>query len=211
LKSAYTKTALTVLGVFIAFILIKTVVKSVLRAPRESESVGMAEKTWERLQADATKKHPDIPRSEAIQRESSARATEKLTSETDDLKRTNAAADMFWGFFFINTRARHQFCQEQGVDLQPFVQVFEHAHKNEITKARSIYARASMNEEKLYSLIKSEARQMVVQDMNDIAASNKFSIKEGCQMLSDNANAFVQEMHISKVHPMVFKALTLAK
>jgi len=205
------KNALSVLGTIIAFVVIGAVMKSVVRAPRERDAISKGEKFMEQLQADATRKHPDIPISQAMRQESSERATQKLTSETDELKRTNIAADMFWGFFFLNTRERPEFCREQGVDIQPFVKAFELAHKNEIAKARSIYARASVDEKTLHTAMKPQIRKALFQDMNDIATSTKSSLKEVCQVFSEKTDAIAQEMHISKVQPMVFKVLASAK
>jgi hypothetical protein len=197
--------------VIIGFVVIAAIVKSVVRAPRERDANSKVEKFMEQLQADAIRKHPDIPFSQAIQQESSERASEKLTSETDELKRTNRAADMFWGFFFINAIERPEFCREQGVDIQPFVKAFELAHENEIAKARSIYARVSVDETKLYTAMKPQMRKALVQDMTDTATSIKSSVKEVCHAFSENADAIAQEMHLSKVQPVVFKVLTSAK
>lgn len=176
-----------------------------------SQAVRKSENASEQLQADAKQKHPDMPLSEAIQQERIERSTEKLASETDEVKRKTLAADMFLGFFFVNARTRPEFCSEQGVNIQPFVNAFEDAHANEIAKARSIKARASVDEKKLYTLIQPQLRKTIVQNMNDIATSEKISLKEVCQRFSENADAIVQEMQLAKVHPVLFKALTSAK
>ena len=52
---------------------------------------------------------------------------------------------------------------------------------------------------------------MILQDMNDIAAANKLSVKEACQLIAENADNLVKEMHLSKMQPAVYQALSSAK
>jgi len=63
----------------------------------------------------------------------------------------------------------------------------------------------------LHTAMKPQIRKALFQDMNDIATSTKSSLKEVCQVFSEKTDAIAQEMHISKVQPMVFKVLASAK
>jgi len=207
MKNGIAKKAMSVAAFIVAFV----AVKYGMEAYREHEAIAKVEKSLDQLKADATQKHPDVPISIAMQQEATEKATKTITSETDELRRANTAADMFWGFYFVNVRERPEFCREQGVDIQPFVKAFERVHVNEVAKARSIYAGVSADENKTYMLIKPQLRKLIVQDMNDIATSNKISVKEGCQLISENADTLIKEMHLSKMQPAVFQALSSAK
>ena len=186
-----------------AFIVARSVVEKII----EQSGRNKRDNGFEQLKADAVGQHPDAPVSEAIRQESVESATKKLNVETDAQKRAQSAAAMFWGFLFVNTRERAEFCREQGVDIQPFVSAFEQAHANQIAKAKSILARTATDEEKLYTEIEPLLRKAVVQDMNDIATAKKISLKSACQFISNNALALAGDMHISKVQPTVYNAL----
>ncbi|MGH8556766.1 MAG: hypothetical protein ACRESZ_04755 [Methylococcales bacterium] len=134
-----------------------------------------------------------------------------MSAETNDQKRANTAADMFWGFYFVNVRERSEFCEEQATNIQTFVKAFEKIHVNEFSKAKSIYARSSADENKVYTLLKPQLRKIILQDMNDIAATNKITLKQACELIAENADVLVKEMHLSKAQPAVYYALSSAK
>lgn len=207
MKSGLAKHALSVAAFVIAFV----AVKYGMHAYREHQSVAKVEQSLSQLQVDATQKHPDVPVSVAVQQEATERASKKMAAEPDDQKRANTAADMFWGFYFINVRERPEFCRVQGADIQLFVKAFERIHTNEFAKAKSLYVRSSADENKLYALLKPQLHKMILQDMNDVAATNKISLKAACTLLAENADALVKEMHFSKVQPAVYQALSSTK
>lgn len=207
MKSELAKKALAVVAFVIAFI----AVKYGMQAYREHQSVAKVEQSLNQLQADATQNHPDVPISVAAQQEATEQASRKMAAEKDDQKRARTAADMFWGFYFINVRERPEFCREQGEDILLFVKAFERIHADEFAKAKSIYVISSADENKVYALIKPQLHKMILQDMNDLAGTNKFSLKAACAFIAENADALVNEMHFSKAQPAVYQALSLAK
>ena len=207
MKSGIAKNALAVAAFIIAFI----AVKYGMQAYREHQSVAKVEQSLNQLQSDATQKHPDVPVSVAVQQEATEQASKKIAAETNDQKRANTAADMFWGFYFVNVRERPEFCGEQGTNIQSFVKAFERIHAKEYSKAKSIYAQSSADENKVYSLLKPQLRKMILQDMNDIASTNKVTLKQACELIAENSDALVKEMHLSKVQPAVYQALSSAK
>ncbi len=207
MKSGFTKNSLGILAFIAAFL----AVKYGMQAYREHQSVAKVEQSLSQMQTEAAQKHPDAPASIALQQLATEQASKKIASETDAQKRASTAADMFWGFYFINVRERPEFCREQGTDIQPFVKAFEKGHTKELTQARTIYARSSADENKVYALLKTQFRKMIQQDMNDIAIANKITLKEACQLISENGESLAKEMHLSKVQPAVYQALSLPK
>src|SRR5450631_4510 len=57
------------------------------------------------------------------QREATDSMARKLATQTG-AERAGTAADNFWGFYLINTRARLDYCAGKGVDIGPFVRAF---------------------------------------------------------------------------------------
>jgi len=160
--------------------------------------------------ADAARARPDLPAAEAMRQDALARSEQRLAAESDLAKRGRVAADTFWGFYFVNTRMRREFCSEQGVDVTAFVSAFERAHMNELAKARSLYARSGMDETLLYEGLRPTARKVIEQDMHDIAAAQGLSLSQACEALASAAEELVPEMHLSKMQPAIFKALVAA-
>src|SRR5688572_29378090 len=72
------------------------------------------------MKAEAERKHPDMAKTDALKAVASEQSARKLASQGDANQRANTAADMFWGFFYMNTKARVAYCAQRGVDLTPF-------------------------------------------------------------------------------------------
>lgn len=172
------------------------------RAREAKEAENLIKKTEE----DAVKKHPGDSVYVAIQKEAENKA-KSLASETDIGKRSLSAAGMFYGFYFLNTRARLVFCKILGVDISSFVKEFERIHIDELSKAKSILARSKMDEAKLYSLVESQQRHFVDDDMKKMAISNHISEKQACQFIDQSAKVIANEMHISKVNNDIYTVL----
>jgi hypothetical protein len=207
MKSGIAKKILAVAAFGIAFV----AVKYGIQAFRDYQAADKVEQSLTQLQADATRKHSDIPVSEAMQLEAIEQTSNKLAAEPDEQKRAARAANFFWGFYFINVRERPEFCEEHGTRIQSFVGAFEKIHASEYTSAKTIYARMAEDESKIYTLIKPQLRKMIVLDMSDIAATNKITLKQACELIEENAEALVKEMHLAKMQPAVYRALSSGK
>ncbi len=207
MKSGFTKDALGILAFIITFL----AGKYGIEAYREHQAVSKVEQSLSKMQTEAAQKYPDAPVSIALHQVATEQASKKIASETDVQKRASIAADMFWGFYFSNVRERPEFCREQGADIQPFVKAFEKGHAKEFTQARTIYARSSADESEVYALFKPQLRKMIQQDMNDIATANKVTLKEACQLIAENGESLAKEMHLSKMRPAVYQALSSPK
>ena len=204
MKSGFTKHVLSILAFITAFL----AVKYGIQAYREHQAISKVEQSMSQMQAEAAQKNPGAPVSIALQQVATEQASMKIASITDSQKRASTAADMFWGFYFINVRERPEFCREQGADIQPFVKAFENGHTKELTQARTIYARSSADELKVYDLLKPQLRKMIQQDMNDISTAYKVTLKEACHLISENGESLAKEMHLSKLQPDVYQALS---
>ncbi|MBK7900635.1 MAG: hypothetical protein KA603_01575 [Azonexus sp.] len=190
----------------VAFVVGFVAVRHFMQRQDERTAAGAAQRTVEELQQKGAEKHPGQPLSAAMQQEAVAMAESKLSEESDQGKRLMSAASMFYGFYLVNTRERVQFCREQGVDIAAFVEPFAAAHAAELQKARAALA-GQVTEEKLYGMVQSQLRTVVVQDMKDIAAQSQTDAKGACEIIAANGPAVAAEMHIAKTQPAVHRAL----
>ncbi|MFL6621879.1 MAG: hypothetical protein ACJ8NR_04595 [Sulfurifustis sp.] len=201
------KKVLSVLVFVAAFV----VVKYGFDAYQRYKTQANVEASMAKLKADGVKNNPNLPVSEAMGREAVAKTSEQLSAEGDEKTRRARAASSYFGFYLVNTRTRPEFCRQQNVDITPFVSAFEREHKAESAQARAALAAVDTDENQLFGLVEKQLKQVIVQDMNDIAASNKVSVREACQMIASNGETVAAEMHISKVQPAVYRTLTTGR
>ena len=174
---------------------------------REQDAISGVNKSIEKLKIDAVKNHPDTQLSIAMQQEAISQAKVKLESESNEQKKLQTAASMFMGFYLINTKARLQFCSNQGVYIQLFVASFDNMHKHELKRAREIMSTTGITEDKFYSMLEPQMNKVLVQDMSDISTANNISTKDACTFINENADGLVEQMQISKTQPQVYQIL----
>lgn len=203
MSNEFTKKLLTIAVSLVVF----AAMKYGIEYYNEQKTIVNVNQTFEKLKSDAATNYPDKDLSTAIKQEAISQAEVKLKSETNNQKKLENAAGMFMGFFLINTKTRPQFCNYQGVNIQPFVTSFEKKHINELAKARDVLSSAGFTEGKLYSMLEPQLEKMLAQDMNDFALHDKISMKEVCTLFASNGDAFVEEMQISKTQPQVYQLL----
>jgi hypothetical protein len=205
------KKLLNLIAAVTAFLVFYFVVQYAKQDWQTKSAVEKAEVTLEKLKEDAIKKRPDIHPVEAFREEAIEKVSSNLASKTGDAK-LNAAADTYWGFYFINTRSRSDFCNSHGVDISNFSKVFAEMHKNETLKAKLIYSKLSkISEEQLYEKLKPLFLKTVTEDMQAIATQQKISLSQACQVFDEYAKEVVPEMLLSKTQPALSNALMAAK
>lgn len=192
----------------VAFVVAFAAVQYGLEKYREQKAVSKAEESLQRLKSEGAKNHPNLPTSEAMQQEAISMTSAKLNAESDKTRRLQTAASNFFGFFLVNTRQRPEYCREHGVDIAPFVSAFEQGHRKELAKARAALSGTQVDDDKLYAMLKPQFRQIIDQDMKDIAAANNASIKQACELIATNGQALAQAMHLSKIQPAVYGVLS---
>jgi hypothetical protein len=174
----------------------------------ERKAVAKAEKVLKQTRKDGIEKNPGVPQSEALRRQAVEVSAARIEGQTNDKKRFLTAASTFMGFYLVNTRERHAYCRERGVDTTPFVAAFDNVHRSELAAARAGLAKTAIKEDELYEMLQAQFRKTIADDMNDIASSQKLSVKQACELIADNGKEFAVEMHISKFQPVVYQVLT---
>jgi hypothetical protein len=162
--------------------------------------------------AGLSREKPEDRTSAVEQREATESMARKLAAQSGP-QRAGTAADNFWGFYLVNTRARLDYCAAKGVDIGPFVRAFADYHAAEVAIATDIY-RASPERppvEKLYDMIKPDLEATVAQDQADMATNLNVTRKEACEFLNKNTYAMLAEVNLKKMQPAVYAALHAAK
>ncbi|MFC3270277.1 hypothetical protein ACFOED_14965 [Vulcaniibacterium thermophilum] len=104
-----------VLAGLVAIAVAMVVLKALQDRPADPQEVkeAMAAGRWTRCGRKPTKRHPNLAKSEALQAVAAERASAQLAQQTGD-KRALTAASLFYGFYFVNTRARPEYCRSHG-------------------------------------------------------------------------------------------------
>lgn len=159
----------------------------------------------ETLRAEAKKRHPNLSDSEAMEAVAMERASERLSSTQSEDKRALTAASLFYGFYFVNTRARPEYCNGHGVDIAPFVRAFDAAHAEELDRARKIVSENGVDPATLYPMMRDELGRTVAQDMQDTAKSIQGTATDACRVLNEQATQLAAAIVLP---PDVRQALT---
>lgn len=149
------------------------------------------------LKAEAARTHPGMAQSDAMKEVAVRQARESL-GKGDALSRSRTAAGIFFGSYFMNTRARPEYCRQRGVDLRAFVTVYEDVHRAELARARAIFAEAGMNPDTLAPALQSQFVGMVEQDMKDFAAGAQVPLEQTCGLFNENAKLISQAIELPK-------------
>ena len=145
----------------------------------------------DKLRADATQKNPGLPQSDAIKEEATRQASAMLKASDGETRARNAAG-LFFGSYFMNTRARPAYCRQRGVDLAPFVAAFDKTHREELTRAREILVRAGIDPESMAPKLQAEFVALVEQDMKDFAAGAQVQPESACELFNQNSKIIAE-------------------
>ena len=183
------------------------IVQRFLHQARAHDAKVDANRAIEQALSNGVKNRPDLPVPAAQRQGLADQMSADLNAEQDPAKRARMAAEMFWGFYYLNTRARYDYCKEKGVDIVKFTRAFSGAHIDALNKARAIYAKAGANEYKLYDDMQRELKRMVVADQMQLANMNGQSVEESCEWTAKNADKLVDALDFTKMQPEVYKVL----
>jgi hypothetical protein len=97
------------------------------------------------------------------------------------------------------------------VDISPFKEAFESAHKSEIDRTAAILAQhgrdIAKDSEKLYVLLEGQFRKIISDDMQNIAKETNRDLPGACKAVAEHAKELIGEMQLEKTHPAMHKAL----
>ena len=193
---------LWVIAFVVAFVIIN-------RVSTEFQTERAAENKYHEIEKVALDKYADAPKADALQQAAVEVASADL-SQLDGADRANFAAENFFGFLWMNTRLRRDYCEDLGVDITPFVRVFSEAHVQERERAEEIFRNAGTNEEEMWRLYRQQEylHAFIRQDMQDFQKGAELdSQNAACAAFIEFADDLVKEIHLSKRIPEIHKAL----
>jgi len=117
------------------------------------------------------------------------------------------AASEFFGRYLLNTRARAEFCKDQGSDVSHFVQAVMKDDAQDFREASAIFAQSSQSVEVVYKGIRRSALDAVAHEMHLVAADDNISMKDVCTIYDRNAAFFAQGWSNAARRPIVHKIL----
>jgi len=183
-------------------------VKYLMNLPLEQPVASKMEQHIEQLRRESIGKHPELPISEAMRRDALERTEADLRSQLTEQKRLAAAAAQFFGFYLMSTQTRADYCREQGVDIETYLDAFRRAHATELAKVRKATLQNPIDEIQLYAELEPEFRKAAVQGFKDFASMYKISIRDTCKLFSKNGPAMAGAMHLSKLNPSLYQMIT---
>jgi hypothetical protein len=146
------------------------------------------------LKAEAKRKYPGMAESAAMKKVADQRARDILRTG-DKQTRARTAAEIFFGAYFMNTRARAGYCRRNGVDLTPFVTTYERTHRVEFERAQKILSDAGVDYESLPYKLQSISAPAVQQDMEDISRAENLPIPHVCTLFNEKADELAKAIH----------------
>lgn len=174
--------------------------------PMRAPTAAQVKTEVDALKTEAAKQHPSMAQSDAMKQVATAQISE-LLKKGDAETRAKNAASIFFGSYYMNTRARRAYCEQRGVSLASFVTAFEQANSEELTRARAIFARGGIDPESLVAKIQDQFVSMVDQDMKDFAAGAQVAPESACELFNQNSKIIAEAIQL----PPEVKQALLAK
>lgn len=160
----------------------------------------------DRLQAEAGHAPLAPSNREALKAAATRRAKEAM-ARGDARTRARFAAGLFYGAYLANTRARPDWCRRHGVDLAPFVDAYEAAHREERRRAEAILADAGLGTGQ-FARVDAQLADVVDRDMRDFARDAHLQPRQACALFNERAQAMAQAIVLP---PEVRQALFAAR
>jgi hypothetical protein len=159
------------------------------------------------LESDAKKDYPNRTYTDSVRQESLKKAEAFNKSEKTDEEKIQHAIGNFFGFYFVNTRSHVTYCARLGVDISPFTKAFIAANKDIYEQSSKLLYRRGTTEEQLFKQLEPTLDSMTAKNLADLAATDKLSTTQECQLQTQNLEARITRVTFSKIMPEVSKTL----
>lgn len=137
-------------------------------------------------------------------------ANQALDNGTD-LEKRQTAAGVFSGYMARNTIGLKEYCDQQGVDMTPFVDKFI-KHNAPMAEVAQKYYVVENQVESAFAEMKDTVMRMVDMEMQDVAKMLKYpSTKESCVFMNDSADRILSKASFKDLVPAAYAVLDAAK
>ena len=165
-----------------------------------------AEGVYFKMEREAQQKYQGLPPAQATGRYASELASKELAAAGTADERALKAAQIFIGFYLVNTRARAEFCQEQKVDITGFVNELSRLHPSQLARATALLEAQGTSVEQIWSTLHASLRHAVEHDMGSIVGFG-MSMEKLCQDIVHRPVSFASKVNLAKRQPDVQRAL----
>src|SRR5262249_13416757 len=116
------------------------------------------------------------------------------------------AAQIFIGYYLVNTRARVEYCQERNVDLTRFAEEFGRLHREPYERAVAELKAKGLSVDKVWSVTKGAMSRAITIDM--VGAGIQYAgMPNACEEVAKRAKYFARKLELRERQPDVYQAL----
>ncbi|MCV2401729.1 hypothetical protein OFY17_02415 [Marinomonas sp. C2222] len=166
---------------------------------------------FQELVGEAQEKYPDDNEIVALTKLAEEKSSNYFESNASLRDKQAKAADIFFGYYLINVKAREDFCKGIGIDISHFTYLFKASVNREFLIAKAIRKYTPYEINQLYIQSRPSIDALVKKDMESLSSRNNLSIKDGCRYLINKGKDIVEFIHISNVNPNVYEVLIEAE
>lgn len=187
---------------FIVFVVAFFIAKYAVTGFRTEHADRNFDNKIEALQQEAESNNPTLSKSDAWQKEGKEQAA-KQVANASSYEKKKIAADMFSGFYYVNVKARKEYCDNLGVDISLFISAFKSVNSAEYKIMQSIGALPASELNKLDAQFKSTVNQAMI----DASNQYKMTTTQVCEAFQENADAVAKEISFKILVPSAYAAL----
>lgn len=167
-----------------------------------------AEGEYNRIEREALAKYagPGTSNADAMSRYAKEQAAQKVAAAATADERAFTAAQVFLGFYLMNSRARVEFCRAQQVDISPFATDFAKLHQPQYERTAGLFRAKGVSIEDAWSTTRGTMMRAAETDMRAIAGTGG-TLAAACQQFASHPGGFVAELDFARHQPDVQRAL----
>jgi hypothetical protein len=165
-----------------------------------------AEGEFYKMEREAQAKYKTLPTAQATNRYANEKISKDLAATTPGEARAFKAAQIFMGFYWVNARARAEFCQKEGVDISPFVTEFSRRHRPQYDRAMSLFQAHGLSAEDSWSTLRASLMHAVEHDMWPLGGYG-MSMAEACQDIAKRPVTLASKLDLITHRPDLQRAL----
>jgi hypothetical protein len=182
---------------------------------REWQGAGerAADKIEQEIKSAQTDANLDKSATEILMDKARSDIAEVMSSAKSTKEKLVATSNIFFGAYFMNTRARPQHCATLGVEIKSFTISYEDVHRELFLSAEAVQVIDFKDHgkhydiDKFYQLLAPVMKKITSQDMRDTAAALNMTEESLCHSFEQNSADWAKAMDIRKSAPEIAQLL----
>ncbi len=194
------------IGRFVAGLLAFAIGYAVLRPLLQGDPVDAARAKLAAVEAAAARDSTRPP-AEAFASAARESGEDYISSASTEVQRRNRAADMYWGYYYRQTRGYPDYCRNQNVDLASWTSAAISANRDAHAAAIQVYALAGTDTAALFARLPAVLQGTISKELDGLAKERDETMAAVCQYLDSNAAELSIVGTFEKQAPSAFAAL----